>query len=58
VLPAEHLRAARRSFTTPLRELHHNAARLAVCGANVNAIQRIVGHAPAAMTLDIYASAR
>jgi hypothetical protein len=34
----------------------HTAASLAVsAGANVKAVQRILGHASAAMTLDIYA---
>jgi integrase len=37
-------------------ELRHTAASLAVAaGANVKAIQRMLGHASAAMTLDIYA---
>jgi integrase len=34
----------------------HTAASLAVsAGANVKAVQRMLGHASAAMTLDIYA---
>ena len=37
-------------------ELRHTAASLAISsGANVKAVQRILGHASAAMTLDIYA---
>ena len=36
-------------------ELRHTAASLAVSsGANVKAVQRMLGHASAAMTLDIY----
>jgi integrase len=35
--------------------LRHTAASLAVsAGANVNAVQRMLGHASAAMTLDVY----
>jgi integrase len=38
------------------QELRHAAASLAVAvGANVKAVRRIVGHASAAMTLDVYA---
>jgi integrase len=41
--------------TTP-HDLRHTAASLAVsAGANVKAVQRMLGHASAAMTLDIYA---
>jgi integrase len=37
-------------------ELRHTAASLAVSpGANVTAIQRMLGHAKASMTLDTYA---
>jgi integrase len=37
-------------------ELRHTAASLAVAaGANVKAVQRMPGHASAAMTLDVYA---
>jgi hypothetical protein len=37
-------------------DLRHTAASLAMPeGANVKAIQRMVGHASAAMTLDVYA---
>jgi integrase len=37
-------------------ELRHTAASLAVsAGANVKAVQRMLGHASAAMTLDLYA---
>ena len=36
-------------------ELRHTAASLAVsAGANVKSIQRMLGHASAAMTLDVY----
>lgn len=39
-----------------LHDLRHTAASLAIsAGANVKAIQRMLGHASAAMTLDIYA---
>ena len=38
------------------RELRHTAASLAIkSGANVKAVQRMLGHATAAMTLDRYA---
>jgi integrase len=37
-------------------DLRHTAASLAISvGANVKAVQRMLGHASAAMTLDIYA---
>ncbi len=37
-------------------DLHHTAASLAVAaGANIKAIQQMLGHASAAMTLDVYA---
>lgn len=37
-------------------ELRHTAALLAVsAGANVKAVQRMLGHASAAVTLDVYA---
>jgi integrase len=37
-------------------DLRHTAASLAVsAGANVKAVQRMLGHASAAMTLDVYA---
>ncbi|MCG5437218.1 tyrosine-type recombinase/integrase [Micromonospora foliorum] len=37
-------------------DLWHTAAGLAVAaGANVKAVQRILGHASASMTLDVYA---
>src|SRR6187402_1250698 len=40
----------------PPHELRHTAASLAVsAGANVKAVQRMLGHASAAMTLDVYA---
>ncbi|SDY90088.1 Phage integrase family protein [Modestobacter sp. DSM 44400] len=36
-------------------ELRHTAASLAIAaGANVKAVQRMLGHASAAMTLDVY----
>jgi integrase len=36
-------------------ELRHTAASLAVsAGANVKSVQRMLGHASAAMTLDVY----
>jgi integrase len=42
------------SGLTP-HELRHTAASLAVsAGANVKAVQRMLGHASAAMTLDVY----
>ena len=38
-------------------ELRHTAASLAVsAGANVKAVQRMLGHAKASMTLDVYAN--
>jgi hypothetical protein len=37
-------------------DLRHTAASLAIsAGANVQAVQRMLGHASAAMTLDVYA---
>jgi integrase len=43
------------SGVTP-HDLRHTAASLAVsAGANVKAVQRMLGHASAAMTLDVYA---
>ena len=37
-------------------DLRHTAASLAVrAGANVKAVQRMLGHASAAMTLEVYA---
>jgi site-specific recombinase XerC len=39
-----------------VHELRHTAASLAVqAGGNVKAIQRMLGHSSAAMTLDVYA---
>ena len=39
-----------------LHDLRHTAASLSIsAGANVKAVQRMLGHASAAMTLDIYA---
>jgi hypothetical protein len=51
-------RACAAAGLTGLRphDLRHTAASLAVsAGANVKAVQRMLGHASAAMTLDIYA---
>lgn len=51
-------RAADSVGLTDLRihDLRHTAASLAVAsGANVKAVQRMLGHASAAMTLDVYA---
>ena len=46
--------AVRLDGLTP-HELRHTAASLAVsAGANVKAVQRMLGHASAAMTLDVY----
>jgi integrase len=40
-----------------LHDLRHTAASLAISsGANVKAVQRMLGHASAAMTLDVYAN--
>ena len=48
-------RDARFPRITP-HDLRHTAASLAVsAGANVKAVQRMLGHASAAMTLDVYA---
>lgn len=42
--------------TITLHDLRHSAASIAVhAGANVKAVQRMLGHASAAMTLDVYA---
>ncbi|GAA2249540.1 site-specific integrase [Herbiconiux moechotypicola] len=53
------LRAQAADATFPrltLHDLRHTAASLAVSsGANVKAVQKMLGHASAAMTLDIYA---
>ena len=50
------MRLARRVCRLTLHELRHTAASLAVSsGANVKAVQRLLGHASAAMTLDVYA---
>jgi integrase len=52
-------RAAREAGLPGLtpHELRHTAASLAVSsGANVKAVQRLLGHASAAMTLDVYTS--
>ena len=50
--------AARRAGVPGLtpHELRHTAASLAVAaGANIKAVQQMLGHASAAMTLDVYA---
>jgi integrase len=48
-------RAIGRTDITP-HDLRHTAASLAIkAGANVKAVQQMLGHASAAMTLDIYA---
>lgn len=49
--------AADRTFPTITpHDLRHTAASLAIsAGANVKAVQRMLGHASAAMTLDVYA---
>ena len=40
----------------PPHDLRHTAASLAIsAGANVKAVQRMLGHAKASMTLDVYA---
>lgn len=42
--------------TPTIHDLRHTAASLAIStGANVKAVQRMLGHASAAMTLDVYA---
>jgi integrase len=42
--------------TMTIHDLRHTAASLAISsGANVKAVQRMLGHASAAMTLDVYA---
>lgn len=51
---------AQRTHTTmptiTLHDLRHSAASIAVStGANVKAVQRMLGHSSAAMTLDVYA---
>lgn len=39
-----------------IHDLRHTAASLAIAaGANVKAVQKMLGHASAAMTLDVYA---
>jgi integrase len=49
------MKAAGLSGITP-HSLRHTAASIAVSsGANVKAVQRMLGHASAAMTLDVYA---
>lgn len=42
--------------TVTVHDLRHTAVSLAIsAGANVKAVQRMLGHASAAMTLDVYA---
>lgn len=54
-LGGEHDEALPWSSPSP-HELRRTAASLAVAaGANIKAVQRILGHASAAMTLDVYA---
>lgn len=50
-------RAVDPTFPSPtIHDLRHTAASLAIsAGANVKAVQRMLGHASAAMTLDVYA---
>lgn len=57
VSAVEKSRAADPSFPmVTIHDLRHTAASLAVsAGANVKAVQRMLGHASAAMTLDTYA---
>jgi hypothetical protein len=51
-----HALTLRRAVWTHPHELRHTAASLAVAaGANVKAVQQMLGHASAAMTLDVYA---
>jgi site-specific recombinase XerD len=41
--------------SSPAHELRHTAASLAVsAGANVKAVQRMLGHASVSITLDVY----
>ena len=50
--------ACRRAGVEPLppHDLRHTAASIAVhAGANIKALQRMLGHKSAAMTLDVYA---
>jgi integrase len=48
--------AARAYGSVTPHDLRHTAASLAVsAGANVKAVQRMLGHAKASMTLDVYA---
>ncbi len=57
VLAVERCRALDPDFPTITpHDLRHTAASLAIsAGANVKAVQRMLGHASAAMTLDVYA---
>jgi integrase len=51
-------RAVRAAGLEPLtpHDLRHTAVSLAIsAGANVKSVQRMLGHASAAMTLDVYA---
>jgi integrase len=53
----EECRKADNTFPTiTAHDLRHTAASLAVgAGANVKAVQRMLGHAKASVTLDVYA---
>jgi len=53
----EKCQAADKTFPTITpHDLRHTAASLAVsAGANLKAVQRMLGHAKASMTLDVYA---
>ncbi len=53
----ERCKAADKTFPTITpHDLRHTAASLAVsAGANVKAVQRMLGHAKASMMLDVYA---
>ena len=56
VAAVKRAQAADPTFPRPtIHDLRHTAASLAVsAGANVKAVQRMLGHASAAMTLDVY----
>lgn len=57
VAAIKRVKLADETMPTPtVHDLRHTAASLAIStGANVKAVQRMLGHASAAMTLDIYA---
>ncbi|MFC9769318.1 tyrosine-type recombinase/integrase [Rhodococcus jostii] len=55
MVPVRRARKAGAYELTP-HDLRHTAASLAVsAGANVKAVQRMLGHESAALTLDVYA---